>query len=276
MTSNTFQAAFGDLKQSEFYEHPASTVSERVESAGTSAAGDGVSATAIRVNPCQKGNPLLRSITTVPWQLDSTVTLADYVLGRTTCALFLSLRYHQLNPDYLARRVHALNSDRAGGCRLRVLLVQVDVLEPHHILKQVTALCVRCRLTLMVAWSADEAGHMLDTYKAFEHKPATAIQPSATDANSVHVQACEALASVRLVNRTDAAVLLRTFGSMAELMAASERQVAACPGVGAGKAASFYRLLRTPVLTRHGPDPVVTPSNTSTNNDECVAAASAH
>lgn len=42
----------------------------------------------------------------VPWEFSDIVP--DYILGAKTCALFLSLRYHQLNPSYLADRVQAL------------------------------------------------------------------------------------------------------------------------------------------------------------------------
>lgn len=71
------------------------------------------------VNPKQKGNPLLRSIKNVPWEYDDIVP--DYQMGRTVCALFLSLRYHNLNPDYIHERLKQLGK----MYELRVLLVQV-------------------------------------------------------------------------------------------------------------------------------------------------------
>jgi DNA excision repair protein ERCC-1 len=53
----------------------------------------------ILVNAKQRGNPLLKAITNIPWEYDEIV--ADYVVGVTACILFLSLRYHTLNPDYI-------------------------------------------------------------------------------------------------------------------------------------------------------------------------------
>lgn len=73
------------------------------------------------VNPKQKGNPLLKSITNIPWEYDDIVP--DYQMGRTVCALFLSLRYHNLNPDYIHERLKLLGK----MYELRVLLVQVRV-----------------------------------------------------------------------------------------------------------------------------------------------------
>jgi DNA repair protein Rad10 len=47
----------------------------------------------------QRGNPLLKSIRNVPWEYGDIVP--DYVMGHTCCALFLSLRYHNLNPQVI-------------------------------------------------------------------------------------------------------------------------------------------------------------------------------
>jgi DNA repair protein Rad10 len=55
----------------------------------------------------------------VPWEYEEIIP--DYVMGRTTCALFLSLRYHNLNPDYINERLKQLGKQY----ELRVLLVQV-------------------------------------------------------------------------------------------------------------------------------------------------------
>lgn len=67
----------------------------------------------------QKGNPLLKFIINIPWEYSDIVP--DYVMGKTTCALFLSVRYHQLNPDYIHDRLKLLGN----AYNLRVLLVQV-------------------------------------------------------------------------------------------------------------------------------------------------------
>ncbi|XP_017600473.1 PREDICTED: DNA excision repair protein ERCC-1, partial [Corvus brachyrhynchos] len=79
----------------------------------------------------QRGNPVLKFIRNVPWEFGDIVP--DYVLGQSSCALFLSLRYHHLNPDYIHERLRSLG--RSFG--LQVLLVQVDVVRwpcpcPRH------------------------------------------------------------------------------------------------------------------------------------------------
>lgn len=75
----------------------------------------------VLVNPKQRGNPILKSISNVPWEFDDSI-IPDYVVGTTAGILYLSLRYHQLNPDYIHNRLKELGK----RFELRVLLVQVD------------------------------------------------------------------------------------------------------------------------------------------------------
>ncbi|KAH9608054.1 hypothetical protein KSS87_021387, partial [Heliosperma pusillum] len=68
-----------------------------------------------------KGNPLLKHIRNVRWNFAEVIP--DYVLGQNSCALYLSLRYHLLHPDYLYFRIRELQKN----FRLRVVLCHVDV-----------------------------------------------------------------------------------------------------------------------------------------------------
>jgi DNA excision repair protein ERCC-1 len=52
------------------------------------------------------------------------------VLGATTCALFLSLRYHRLHPEYIYNRIQKLGKEY----NLRILLVMVDIVSPRQLL----------------------------------------------------------------------------------------------------------------------------------------------
>ena len=83
---------------------------------------------------------------------------------------------------------------------LQVLLVQVDVKEPHHALRQLMRVAILCDLTLMLAWSHQEAGQILETYKAMEDKPADMIMEKSNP--DPHSKLVDALTSVKsgLVN----------------------------------------------------------------------------
>ena len=76
----------------------------------------------ILVNPKQRGNPLLKAINNIPWEFDDSI-VPDYVVGKTACVLFLSIRYHTLKPDYINDRLKQLGK----MFELRILLVHVDV-----------------------------------------------------------------------------------------------------------------------------------------------------
>ena len=76
----------------------------------------------IRISSRQKGNPVLKHIRKVPWEFEEGL-VADYILGPSCVALYLSVRYYTLQPDYIHERIKLLGR----GHRLRVLLVQVDV-----------------------------------------------------------------------------------------------------------------------------------------------------
>lgn len=75
---------------------------------------------AIQVNTKQRGNPILKSIRNVPWEFCDSI-VPDYIVGQRACAMFLSVRYHTLNPNYIHDRLKELGS----SFELRILLVQV-------------------------------------------------------------------------------------------------------------------------------------------------------
>lgn len=120
---------------------------------------------AIQVNPKQRGNPILKSITNIPWEFNSSI-IPDYVVGKAACVLFLSVRYHNLKPDYIHERLKEL----CKNYELRVLLVLVDIKESQNALKHLTRVCLLADLTLMLAWTPDEAGKIIETYKMFENR----------------------------------------------------------------------------------------------------------
>src|ERR1700760_3187707 len=86
----------------------------------------------ILVSPRQKGNPILTNLRSFAWEYSDIP--ADYVLGLTTCALFLSLKYHRLHPEYIYNRIKGLQ----GKYNLRVLLTMVDIGNHEDSLKELS------------------------------------------------------------------------------------------------------------------------------------------
>ncbi|KAL0832615.1 hypothetical protein ABMA28_000812 [Loxostege sticticalis] len=196
----------------------------------------------VLVNQKQRGNPLLKFITSVPWEYDDIIP--DYEVGKTICILFLSLRYHNLNPDYINNRLKELGKKY----ELRVLLVQIDLKDPHTPLKNLTRICLLTDLTLMLAWSPEEAGKVIENYKIFENKPPDQIMEKVE--NDPHQKIINALSSIKPVNKTDAMTLLTRFGTLENIIKATESKLAECPGFGATKAKKLYKALHEPFLKR--------------------------
>ena len=189
----------------------------------------------ITVSARQRGNPILKSIRLVPWEFSDNI-VPDYVINSKTGALYLSLKYHTLNPDYIHERLKTFT-----GFELRVLLVQVDITEPHHALKQLMRICILSELTLILAWSHEEAGKILETYKTSESKPPDLIMEKSNP--DPHSKLIDALTSVKSVNKTDAVTLLSTFGSLENIVKASIEDLTLCPGFGPQKAQRLHKVL---------------------------------
>ena len=70
------------------------------------------SALKIQVHERQRKNPIIdrNMIRNVEWEFSDEIT-PDFMLGPTTCALFLSLRFHLLKPSYIKQRIQELRGD---------------------------------------------------------------------------------------------------------------------------------------------------------------------
>ncbi|KAI4301828.1 hypothetical protein L6164_035068 [Bauhinia variegata] len=271
--SQTFSQAFSFLKASEFYSPPPTTTTtaasasvppsqssdftvsrqsdqlETPSTASTSAAVPAAGPTlpsshptqsrnAILVSHRQKGNPLLKHIRNVRWTFSDVV--CDYLLGQSSCALYLSLRYHLLHPDYLYYRIRELQKN----FKLRVVLCHVDVEDVLKPLLEVTKTALLHDCTLLCGWSLEECGRYLETIKIYENKPADIIQGQMdTDYLS---RLSHALTTVRHVNKTDVATLGTTFGSLSNIMGASMEDLARCPGIGERKVKRLFDTFHEP------------------------------
>ncbi|KAG2273082.1 hypothetical protein Bca52824_067637 [Brassica carinata] len=193
---------------------------------------------AILVSNRQKGNPLLKHIRNVKWVFSDIIP--DYLLGQTTCALYLSLRYHLLHPDYLYFRIRELQKN----FKLRVVLCHVDVEDSVKPLLEVTKTALLHDCTLLCAWSLTECARYLETIKVYENKPADLIQGQMdTDYLS---RLNHSLTSIRHVNKSDVVTLGSTFGSLAHIMDASMEDLARCPGIGERKVKRLYDTFHEP------------------------------
>ncbi|KAM8712032.1 hypothetical protein ACLKA7_012538 [Drosophila subpalustris] len=197
----------------------------------------------VLVHSKQRGNPILKCILNVPLEFRDDI-VPDYVVGRTSCILFLSLKYHNLNPDYICQRLKELGK----MYELRVLLVQVDTPEPHNALKSLTRISLLADLTMMLAWNAEEAGKIIETYKQFEKRPPDLIMERVE--SNPHQKLVAALTNIKPINKTDAVTLLQIFGNLENLINASEERLSQVMGLGPRKAKKLYKTLHEPFLSK--------------------------
>ncbi|KAI9179378.1 ssDNA endonuclease and repair protein rad10 [Blastocladiella emersonii ATCC 22665] len=205
-----------------------------------SARATAASSNAILVNGRQRKNPVVSLIHSVPLEFGDTP--ADFVLGATAGALFLSIQYHRLHPEYLVQRLRGMS----GSFDLRILLVLVDVADYQSSVRELTRTCIDSNLTLLLAWSNEECARYLEIYKSIEFKPPEVLMGrQETDYLS---RLTEALTQVKGVNRTDVVTLASQFGSFAAIVKASVTDLANCPGIGEKKATRIYEAFRMPFV----------------------------
>jgi len=242
-SSGSFSQSFSFLKSSEFYSPPPPppqlTSTPRPPQASSSApVAQSQSKNTILVSHRQRGNPLLKHIRNARWAFADVVP--DYVLGQSSCALYLSIRYHLLHPDYLYYRIRELQKN----FRLRVILCHIDVEDVVKPLHEITRTALLHDCTLLCGWSLEECGRYLETIKVYENKPADNIREHMD--NDYLSRLTHALTSIRHVNKTDVVTLGSSFGSLSQVMNASMEELARCPGIGERKVKRLYDTFHEP------------------------------
>ncbi|GJE95452.1 DNA repair protein rad1 [Phanerochaete sordida] len=173
----------------------------------------------IIVNPCQRGNPVLECIKGSGKEFGD--ILSDYQVGRTTGVLYL-----RLHPEYIHQRIERLGT----AFNLRILLVLCDVSEHQDSIRELTKICLINNITVIVAWTLEEAGFYLSTFKQFEHKPPTLIKERVDKDYESMMRT--ALTSINKVNKTDVEILRTSIGSFADIARTPADRLMQLPGFG--------------------------------------------
>jgi len=175
----------------------------------------------------QAGNPLLSNLRNVSYELANIIP--DYLVGKWDAVLFISIKYHRLHPLYIKNRVSTLEKNY----RLRVLLCYVDVPDCESPLLDMIRTAFCSDLTLVLCWTLEEAGRLIETFKAYENKPPDAIRGKLD--NDARGRAIEVLTTVSPLNKTDAATLLDRYGTIKDIFTAKKDDLQQCPGIGTKK-----------------------------------------
>ena len=143
----SFSEAFSSITNAAAPPAAPSASSSQADSTASSAHGH----SKIQVSTRQKGNPVLKQIQNVGWEYAS--IKPDFILGPSACALYISLRYHLLHPEYLSRRIVEVKN----GFRLTLIIAQVDLDDNEKPLLEVNTMALYNSCTLLLSWSVAEA-----------------------------------------------------------------------------------------------------------------------
>lgn len=220
---------------------------------------------AILVSTRQKGNPILNYVKALPWEYSDIP--CDYVLGATTCALFLSLKYHRLHPEYIYSRIRQLGK----LYNLRILLTMVDITNHEEALRELSKTSMINNLTLILCWSAQEAGRYLELFKSYEHASPASIR--AHQAETYKESLTEFVTTPRTINKTDAASLISNFGSLRAAVNAQPEELALVPGWGEKKVKAWSTIVREPFRVKRATKSSVALLRRDTTQDEDEAGS---
>ena len=183
-----------------------------------------VNPNAILIRESQLRNPVLDFIKNVPFEVCPGIS-PDFIVGGSSCVLYLCLNFHLLHPTYIKQRMSELGKNFV----LRVIVVHVDTDDNVKSLGELNALCFSMNFTLLLAWSLAEAGRYIETLKAYEKKSTISIQEKVE--TDFIPQLTSILTKANYINRTDVVTLLESFGSFRNLCSATDQQMILCPGM---------------------------------------------
>jgi DNA excision repair protein ERCC-1 len=219
----------------------------------------------ILVSPRQKGNPILNGIKSTAWEYSDIP--ADYVLGATTCALFLSLKYHRLHPEYIYNRIR----DLKGQYDLRIILTMVDVDNHEDSLRELSKTSLVNNVTMLLCWSAQEAGRYLELYKTFEHAGPASIR--AKQSTSYSENMVDFITVPRGINKTDAVGLVSNFGSIRTAINARPEEIGLIAGWGDKKVQRWSSAVKEPFRVKKAAKRGLTRESTQTASRQDTEAA---
>lgn len=120
----------------------------------------------------------------------------------------------------------------------------VDIQNHEESLKELSKTSLINNLTLILCWSAPEAGRYLELYKSYEHASPTSIR--AHQATSYAEKLVEFITVPRSINKTDAVGLVSAFGSIRAAVNARPEEIGGLAGWGEKKVQRWCETVRDP------------------------------
>ena len=180
--------------------------------------------------------------------MTDSISPAHYLMYESCCALFLSLKYHVIYPDYIYDKLN----DLRNAYQLKILLVLIDHIEYQSALKELTKLSIRTNCTLILAWSYEEAANHIENYRNFADKSADIItgkqNPTEIGKGATYQCLVDGLTSIRSINKTDAVSLISMFDTFENIVRSDDDQLIVCPGMASLKAQRLRQFFHKPFI----------------------------
>lgn len=204
----------------------------------------------IQVSRSQTGNPLLKYLPI--HQMNSKIKDVDYVINSQCVALFLSLKYHKLHPEYIYNKLKKITYNHENT--LRVLLVYIDIDDFQDTLRELDKLCLFNKLTLILSWSNEQCATYLQNLKFVEKEASKRIiQGRRTKDEDVIAnegkyleRVVNTVSSIKSVNQSDAKSLLVKFGSIKGIIESDADKLTNIQGLGQLKVDRLLRAFNEP------------------------------
>lgn len=124
----------------------------------------------------------------------------------------------------------------------------VDIQNHEESLKELSKTSMVNNLTLILAWSAQEAGRYLELYKSYEYASPTSIK--AHQSTSYRDKLVDFVTTPRSINTTDATSLISAFGSIRAAVNARPEEIGIIPGWGEKKVQRWCQAVDEPFRIR--------------------------
>jgi len=171
----------------------------------------------------------------------------DFHLSDTCSALFLSVKYHKLHPEYIGKRMEAVKRK----VKTLLLVVHVDDGDCEKPLLEIQTLAFVFRFVVVLAWSLNESARYLEAYAKYSVSNAVDIRllegKQASDSGAKMV---EVLTTVPSINKTDAKMLMRNFDNLADIFCAQLGDLSVLSGFGDKKLEEFHNAMSTPFIRK--------------------------
>lgn len=186
----------------------------------------------------QKLNPSVKFIKAKIEYSEKLPETIDFLLGEDRIPLvFLTFKWHLANRSYITPRLK----------KKTFLLLLLDA-EDDVALRELNALLFNHEMRLLIAFNFQDAGKILETLHLLGATRAADICRGLGGSDDFDANIREVLTTIRGVNTTDVANLMRNFRSLKAIANASIDDLIKIPNIADKKALAIYRAFNDPLV----------------------------